>query len=138
MLEARADHYIAPSWSWAAVAQPVLAGMYINSGSPLVKILNAEVHSGSSQGRFGSVKSGFLRMQGPLVKATWVQKNYFRKGKRGGDLYPRHGSDTEKYQIDTCSDALEVGLWDANRDRVDVSLLVLMGDEKLKKRRVLF
>ncbi|KAH8595100.1 heterokaryon incompatibility protein-domain-containing protein [Bisporella sp. PMI_857] len=132
--EKRPEHYLAPSWSWAAVIQPVSTRVFDSSGSPVVQILDAKVDSNSTPAKYGAVREGQLKLRGFLTNATWTCSNYTNDIYSLGTMYADQGSHSTKYrEMATHPDALETDLWDTDTHSISVYLLVLLVDAKVER-----
>jgi Heterokaryon incompatibility protein (HET) len=68
----RPSRYRAPSWSWASLDGPVFTRIPFQSEDEsilLVNIISLEVTPVDSD-RFGPIRDGFIRLQGPLAKIS--------------------------------------------------------------------
>ncbi|KAF2116637.1 heterokaryon incompatibility protein-domain-containing protein [Lophiotrema nucula] len=66
----RVETYVAPSWSWASVRDPVTWDTSPNAQSVL-EIVHCEVQLAYSQAPFGSVTDGYIILRGYMRTATW-------------------------------------------------------------------
>jgi len=72
--KARPAQYLAPSWSWASVLDPV---QYLSDSNrePLFKLLDTHI-SYETDDLFGSVKEGcYLLMRGKILESSWDSRS---------------------------------------------------------------
>jgi len=62
--------YLAPSWSWASVLDPVRY-LDMSNPEPMFTLLNAHINLATTN-RFGSVKEGcYLHLRGKILETSW-------------------------------------------------------------------
>ncbi|KAE8450832.1 hypothetical protein EG329_005745 [Mollisiaceae sp. DMI_Dod_QoI] len=82
-----AETYQAPSWSWLSLNEPV-RDLELASPTPLATILDYKVNH-IDKSDFVEITSGYLRIQGRLARATFVDtyKEFLSQGKLIGGGY---------------------------------------------------